>query len=299
MGESSLRRRALSLCLVALLSGFTGSQSSAQEPLRVVASFSVLADIAARIGGDHATVTSLVGPGGEPHGWSPTPREIRRLAGADLVIVNGLGLEGWLDRVIGASGYAGPVVVASRGVAPILDESGNPDPHAWHSLGNARLYGREIARTLAAARPEQQNRFTENLAAFEAELSATEIRARAGIEAVPANRRVVVTTHDAFAYLGRDFGIEFRSPAGLDSAAQPSARRMAALVSVIRASGVRAVFLEAGGDPRLARTLADEAGVAVGGVLYAGTLSPPDGPAASYAAMWRHNFTLMLAAMGG
>lgn len=267
--------------------------------MRIVASFAVLADIATRVGGGDVAVTSLVGPGAEPHGWSPTPREIRRLAEADLVVVNGLGLEGWLDRMIRASGYGGPVVVASRAVTVLDDPSGVPDPHAWHSLANARLYAREMARAFAAARPRHGDRFAENLAAFEAELSAIEDWARAGIEAIPPDRRLVVTTHDAFAYLGRDFGIAFLSPAGLDSAAQPSARRLATLVSAVRASGVRAVFLEAGGDPRLARTLAEEAGVTVGGVLYAGTLSAPDGPAATYAAMWRHNFSLMLAAMSG
>lgn len=298
MGEPSLRRHALALCLFVLVHGFVVPPSVAQEPLRIVASFSVLADIATRIGGDRVAVASLVGPGAESHGWSPTPREIRRLAKADLVIVNGLGFEGWLDRAIGASGYAGPVVVASRNVTAIRGEAGTPDPHAWHSLANAGLYAREIARALAAAQPDDGGRFAENLAVFEAELSAIEAWARVAIEGVPAGRRVVVTTHDAFAYLGRDFGIGFRSAAGLDSAAQPSARQMAALVSVIRATGVRTVFREAGGDPRLARTLAEEAGVAVGGTLYAGTLSLSGGPAASYTAMWWHNFTLMLAAMG-
>lgn len=298
MGDWFTRLCAPALCLFVLVGGIS-APVRAGEPLRVVASFSVLADIAMRVGGDELAVSSLVGPGAEAHGWSPTPREVRRLAAADLVIVNGLGLEGWLDRAIGASGYAGPVVVASRAVIPIREAAGAPDPHAWHGLANVRLYAREIAAALVAARPDHESLFLKNLAAFETELSGLEDWARTGIAAVPADRRIVVTTHDAFAYLGREFGIEFLSPAGLDSAAQPSARRMAELVSVIRASGVRSVFIEAGGDPRLARTLADEAGIAVGGVLYAGTLSLPDGPAARYTAMWRHNFSLMLAAMGG
>jgi zinc/manganese transport system substrate-binding protein len=289
--------RARRLVLLALLLVAVALPARAAERLLVVASFPVLADIVARVGGDRVEVSSLVGPGTQPHAWSPKPQDVRRLAGADLVVVNGLGLEGWLDRLVAASGYEGPVLVASRDATLLHDGSGAPDPHAWHSPVEAGRYAAAIAGALAQRAPEDDAAFRANLTAFQEDLAALAAWAEGEIAAIPAARRVVVTTHDAFAYLGRDLGLRVLSPAGLDSAAQPSARRMAELVAGIRAAGVRAVFLEAGGGGRMARTLAGEAGVEVGAPLYAGTLSGPDGPAPDYAAMWRYNVTLMLDAM--
>lgn len=271
--------------------------AAAAEPLRVVASFPVLADLVARVGGNRVAVSSLVPPGGEPHGWSPNPQDVRRLARADLVVVNGLGLEGWLGRLVAASGYAGPILVASRDVTPLRDDD-EADPHAWHSPVKAARYARAIADALYAQDAGHKADYQVRLAALEAELRALEEWARAELSRIPEESRILVTTHDAFAYLGRDFGIRVLSPAGLDSAAQPSAKRMAELVAEIRATGVGAVFPEGGADDRLARTLAVEAGVALGAPLYAGTLSAPDGPAPDYLSMWRHNFTQMLQAMG-
>ena len=269
----------------------------ADEPLRVVVSFSVLEDLVAQVGGKDVAVTSLVPMGGEPHDWEPRPYDIAELAEADLVVVNGLGLEGWLDRLIAASGYAGPILVASRDVEPLLDATGTPDPHAWHSPTAVGLYARAIAGALSELRPDRADAFDANLGGFLAALNKADIWARDKIAAIPPERRVVVTSHDAFAWLGRDYGIRILSPVGLDSAAQPSAKRLGELVAEIRATGVRSVFLEAGGDPRLARVLAEEAGVAVGAALYAGTLSPPCDAAAEYLSMWQYNFIIMLKAM--
>ena len=287
--------RSISILLLAAL--LWAAPTRAEEPLRVVAGFSVLADLVAEVGGEHVAVDSLVPMGGAPHDWEPQPYDVAALAGADLVVVNGLGLEGWLDRLIAASGYAGPVLVASRGVEPLLDASGTPDPHAWHSLAATGLYASAIAGALTESQPANADAFRANLEEFLAELEKLDAWARGALAAIPPERRVVVTSHNAFAWLGRDFGIRILSPAGLDSAAQPSAKRMGELVAEIRATGVGAVFLEAGGDPRLARTLADETGVAVGAALYAGTLTPACDAAANYLSMWRYNFVEMLKAM--
>lgn len=282
---------------VALFALSLAVPASAAEPLRVVASFTVLADIAAQVGGGEVAVSSLVPAGGEPHEWQPRPSDVRRIAEADLVVVNGLGLEGWLDRLIDASGFEGPVLVASRDTVPLRGPTGMADPHAWHSLVEARRYAAVVASELSRLRPDSAAAFAVNLGVFESKLDRLADWAEARVEGIPRDRRVVVTTHDAFAYLGRDYGITVLAPAGLDSAAQPSARRMAELVSEIGRTGVRAVFLESGGNERLARTLAAEAGVATGDPLFAGTLSPPGGPADGYTAMWRHNLSLMLGAI--
>lgn len=285
------------LSLLSLVLLASAAPTRAEERLRIVASFSIVADIALQVGGDHVTVESLVPPETDPHAWHPRPRDMRRLAEADLVVVNGLGLEGWLDRAVAASGYRGPLVVASRDVAPVRDAAGAPDPHAWHSLANARLYARTIAEALAAAAPRHADSFQRNLAAFEARLSVLEEMMGNVLPLIRPERRVVAATHDAFAYLTRDYGIRILSPQGADSAAQPSARRIAGLVGEIHAAAVKAVFVENGTDQRLARMIAEEAGVGIGGELYPGSLSRPGGPAADYVAMWEHNVLLMLHAM--
>lgn len=271
--------------------------AKAEEPLRLVASFPVVADIARQVGGDHVTVASLIPPETDPHAWYPRPRDMRQLAEADLVVVNGLGLEGWLDRAVSASGYGGPVVVASRDVVPVLDASGAPDPHAWHSLANAGLYAEVIAQALSEAAPQHAGAFQSNRSAFEGKLAVMQEMMESKLPRIAPEHRVVVATHDAFAYLARDHGIRILAPQGPDSASQASARRIAGLVGEIRAGAVKAVFVEKGADRRLAEMISEEAGVAIGGELYAGTLSRPGGPAADYAAMWEHNVTLMLQAM--
>jgi zinc/manganese transport system substrate-binding protein len=269
----------------------------ADEPLRVFASFPILADLVAEIGGEHVVVTSLVPAGAEPHEWEPRPGDVAALAEADLVVINGLGLEGWLDRLVAASGYDGPVVTASRDVEPILDPSGVPDPHAWHSIPNVRLYLRAIADGLGQAAPQFEAEFARRRDDYARILTLIAETTEVGISMIPPERRVAYTTHDAFAYLERDHGITVLSPTGSGGAAQPSARHLAELVGRIHETGARAVFPEAGGDPRLAHVLADEAGVKVGEPLYAGTLSGPDGPAPKFADMWLRNVFLMLFAM--
>lgn len=287
----------LILLLPLLLTLISTGSARAEEPLRVVASFSVLADLVREVGGDRVTVSSLIPIGGEPHDWEPLPRDIAALSRADLVVVNGLGLEGWLDRLIAASGYKGEVLVASSGVSPILTASGDPDPHAWHSLGQVQLYLAAIEDGLSRAAPRHAAEFAKRREGFARTLSMVGRAVDLAISMVPPDRRVAFTTHDAFAYLERDHGITVLSPAGPDSAAQGSAKRLAELVGRIHESRAKAVFPEAGGETRLAHVLADEAGVEVGGELYAGTLSGPGGPAASYIEMWSHNVFLMLYAM--
>lgn len=269
----------------------------AEEPLRVVASFSVLADLVREIGGDHVEVSSLVPVGSEPHDWEPLPRVIAVLSGADLVVVNGLGLEGWLDRLVAASGYKGAILTASRGITPILSDSGAPDPHAWHSLGQVKLYAAAIADELSRVDPQHARDFAKRRDDFVRTLAIVGRAVDMAVSMVSPERRVVFTTHDAFAYLERDHGITVLSPVGPDSTAEGSARGLAALVGQIHETRAKAVFPEAGAEDRLAHVLADEAGIGVGEPLYAGTLSGPDGPAPNFIEMWTHNVFLMLYAM--
>lgn len=282
-----------------LLLGFLAAAlpAHAGEPLKVVASFPIVADIVRQVGGEDVAVTSLIPPETDPHAWEPRPHDMRQLAEADLVVVNGLGLEGWLDRAVRASGYRGRVVVASRDVEPIVDASGIPDPHAWHSLANARLYARVIGEALAEAAPRNAEAFQRNRMVFENKLSVLQQMMDTLLPLIRPEHRVVVATHDAFAYLARDYDLQILAPQGPDSTAQPSARHIAGLVGEIHEAAVKAVFVESGTDQRLALMISEEAGVGLGGELYPGTLSRPGGPAPDYLAMWEHNVFLMLHAM--
>ena len=285
------------LFLIILLVLPASGPARAEEPLRTVASFSVLADIVAQVGGEDIVVTSLIPMGDDPHLSRPTPYEAEALVGADLLVVNGLGLEGWLDGLVADAGYRGPILVASRGVDPLLARSGAPDPHAWHSLAAVRSYAREIAVTLAGLRPARAGAIRGRLGEFLAEMSLLDRWARKRLDGIPPARRVIVTAHDAFAWLGRDLGIRVLSPEGLDSFDPLPAGRMDQLVAEIRAAGARAVFLDAGSDPGIATSLRERAGVSVGLALYADTLSPECSLASSYLAMWQNNFAVITETM--
>jgi len=282
------------------------SPASARD-LHVVASFTILADMVREVGGDHVTVRSLVGPNGDPHVYEPTPSDGAALAHADAVFVSGLGLEGWMDRLITASGYKGTVTVASQGVSSrtmLDDDDANKndgetagklitDPHAWNSVANAELYAANIEKALEATDPEDAARFRANGGRYIADLKALDAWVHQEINAIPPAKRKVITSHDAFGYLGAAYGIEFRAPVGFSTEAEASGQQVAALIEQIRHDGIKAVFLENATDPRLVQQIAKETGAQLGGTLYAEALSKSDGPATSYLKMIRYNIETM------
>lgn len=292
----------------------------AAEPLKVVASFSILGDLVAEVGGNLVEVRTLVGPNGDAHVYAPTPADARDMAGAGLIVVNGLGFEGWLDRLIEASGYSGPVAVASTGVTPIRlgeetetgmpveeeaheadadHDHGNIDPHAWQSVVNAEIYMKNIVAALCEADPDDCAEYRNNAAGYTAELKELDASIRAGFAPVPPEGRKVITTHDAFGYFAREYDIAFLAPQGGSTESEASAADVAKLISQIREEGVGAIFLENISDPRLIEQIANETGIQAGGELYSDALSEPDGLAATYAAMMRHNANLLQNAMLG
>jgi zinc/manganese transport system substrate-binding protein len=283
------------------------SSHALAAPLKVVASFSVLADMVEQVAGPHAQVASLIGSNSDPHAFRPSPGSIRLLREADLVVVNGLGFEGWLTRAL-AEDETTQLCVASNGVnARHLDEDeadhdhghdhGAEDPHAWLSLGNAQQYVDNIATALAQADPTHAADYRANATRYKAELSAIDAEARGSLESIPTDKRRALSDHAAFAYLGADYGIEFIALRGAGSDAEPSAKALAGLIREVRTAKVQALFVENLGDSRLLLQVAREAGVPIGGTLYAGALSPADGPAASYAQMMRHNLDQLAQAL--
>ncbi|MGF1627997.1 MAG: metal ABC transporter substrate-binding protein [Kiloniellaceae bacterium] len=300
--------RCLFFAALATLAVATTSPSWAADKLKVVTTFTILGDMARNVGGEHIALTTLVGPDGDAHVYEPTPADARALAQADLVIVNGLGFEGWIDRLVNASGYKGAVVVASDGISALKGEEdhghghseahaekgkdhhhGELDPHAWQDLANGRLYVANIARALAAADPAHADDYRRRAEAYDGELVALDRDIRSRLDAVPADRRKVITSHDAFQYFGRAYGIDFHAPVGLSTESEPSAGEVGALVRQMREEGIRALFVENITDPRLVQQLAREAGAVIGGTLYSDSLSGPTGPAPTYLDMFRHN----------
>ena len=265
------------------------SRAKATDKLKVVTTFTILGDMVGNVGREHVALTTLVGPNADAHVYEPTPADARALAQADLVVVNGLGFEGWIDRLVKASGYKGPVVVASEGVAPLTVEGNRPDPHAWQDLANGRLDVANIARALAASDPAHADDYRRRAEAYDRELAALDRDIRGRLDAFPADRRKVITSHDAFQYFGRAYGIDFRAPVGLSTESEPSAGEVAALVRQMRNEGIHALFVENITDPRLVEQLAREAGAVIGGRLYSDSLSGPTGPAPTYLDMFRHN----------
>ena len=272
------------------------------DKLKVVASITILGDMVQEVGGEHVALTTLVGPDGDAHAFEPTPADARALSGADLVVVNGLGLEGWMDRLIQASGYHGPILVASQGVKPRqMDEDGLTvtDPHAWQDLANGHRYVVNIAAALAKADPPAAADYQAAAKRYLGAIDAMDTLVRTAIAEVPPARRKVVSSHDAFGYFGAAYGVEFAAPQGIGEDAEPSAADMKRLIDQIRREHIKVLFFENALSPRLVEQIARETDAVVGGTLYADALSQPDGPAPTYLDMFRHNLPLLKAAMLG
>ena len=269
-------------------------------PLRAVASFSILADMVRQVGLDRVAVTSVVPPDGDAHGYQPRPADARAVMEAKLLVVNGLGLDPWMERLARAADFKGVLTVATTGVTPRhLPGSTATDPHAWQNPRNAALYAHAIGDGLASADPANADAARSAASAYAASILATDAWIEAQFAGIPEPARRIITTHDAFGYFGARYGIEFLAAQGLSTEAEPSARAIAALVAQIKREKIRAVFLENMTDPRLAQMLMRETGAVLGGTVYSDALSGPQGPAATYLEMLRHNTGLFVAAMRG
>jgi zinc/manganese transport system substrate-binding protein len=262
--------------LLVLFSLLVSMSLSAAEKLQVVTSFSILADMTRQVGKEHIQITNMVGPDADAHTYEPTPDDAKALLRARLIIKNGLGFEPWLDRLVTSTETKAPVISASRGVIPrSLDEDGEtvPDPHAWHNLANTELYIANITRALIAADPANSADYERNSQAYLKQVHALLAEAKAKLGSLPPGNRKIVTSHDAFGYLGQAYGIEFMAPQGLSTEREPSAAEVAALITQIRQARVKAVFMENIKDARLLKQIADESGAQIGGTLYSDALA--------------------------
>jgi zinc/manganese transport system substrate-binding protein len=273
---------------------------AAAEGIKVVASFSILGDMVAQVAGERAEITTLVGPNGDAHAFEPSPADAKAVAEADIVFVNGLGLDGWMQRLAAATGAKVRIVEASAGVAPrTMEEDGHPatDAHAWQDLRNGVIYVQNIAAALIVIDPTGADAYRAAALAYVQGLEDLDREVRRQIEGVPKEKRKVITSHDAFGYFGAAYGVEFLAPEGINTATEPAARDVARLLDQIKANGIKALFIENIADPRMIEMIANETGAEPGGALYSDALSEPDGPAPHYVDMFRNNVAKLVAGM--
>jgi zinc/manganese transport system substrate-binding protein len=268
----------------------------AQEKINVVASFSILGDFAKNVGGERIDVTTLVGPNSDVHVYTPAPADAKKIADAKLVIINGLGLEGWLPRLVQSSGSKATIVTATNSIAPRKLGS-DADPHAWQSVVNAKIYVANIRDALIAADQAGAATYRANADAYLAKLDALDREVRDAVAQIAQARRKVISTHDAFGYFAAAYGIAFIAPQGVSTESEPSARDIAAIITQIRTEKIPAVFLENISDPRLMRRISAETGARIGGTLYSDSLTAENGDAPTYIDMVRHNIKALTSAL--
>jgi len=296
---SMISRKLLFSAALPLLMALSAVPASA-ETLKVVASFTVLADVVKQVGGEHVSVASLVGPNGDPHEFEPSPADARNLNAAQVTFVSGEGLEGWMDRLISASGYKGKPVTVSEGIdTRTMEEDGKTvtDPHVWNSPVNVKVWVANIEKALSAADPADAAAFKANAESYTKTLDALNAYAHSKFDNIPEDRRKVLTSHDAFGYFGREYKVSFLAPLGVSTETEASAADVAKLVEQIKTEQVKTYFFENSNDPRLVRQVAQATGAAPGGELYVESLSDAKGPAPTYEKMFRYNVDQMAAAM--
>ena len=265
--------------------GLIAAPVFADDKLKVVTTFTVIADMAANVAGDAAEVVSITKPGAEIHGYQPTPGDLRRAVDADLILWNGLNLELWFEQFLSNLGDI-PSVTVSDGIAPIAISSGayagKPNPHAWIGADAAAIYVDNIASAMAEADPDNAATYRANAAAYKAEIDGVLTPLRAQLAEVEADRRWLVTCEGAFSYLARDFGLQelYLWPMNTDAVGTP--QQVRAVIDGLREHDIPVVFCESTVNTAPAEQVARETGAKYGGVLYVDSLSVPDGPVPTY-----------------
>lgn len=296
---NSVFRKLLLACMAssALMSG----TAQAAHKVPVTASFSILGDLVRVVGGERVSVTTLVGPDEDAHVFEPKPADARAIVQSRLLVTNGLGFEPWAQKLASSAGYKGEIVVASQGVKPraMAGEKGHEetDPHAWQNPDNVVLYVRNISAALSKADPAGSALYHANTDAYVKELQTLDAWAKEQFASIPAAKRKVITSHDAFGYFAAHYQIKFLAPQGVSTDAEPSAKQVAQLIKQILREKIKAVFVENMSNPKLLAQLSKDAGVTVGPALYVDALSAAGGPADSYLRLMRHNVSQLLAGM--
>ena len=278
----------------------TAGAAVAADKLPVVASFSILGDLVSEIGGDRVAVSTLVGPDQDAHMFSPSPVDAKKVLQSKLVVVNGLGFDPWLNRLSAAAGYTGAAVVASSGIkARDMSDEGQilADPHAWQDPTNVITYVGNIAAALGKIDPAGAHYYQGNRERYVKSLKELDDWASQQFAQIPLAKRKVITSHDAFGYLGARYQITFLAPQGASTESEASAKGVAKLISQIRRERIKSVHVENMSNPKLLQQLSREAGVTMGAKLYADALSGPQDGAPTYLKMMRYNITQLMSGL--
>ena len=297
------RRIALALALTALALTTGGcrqssrqNQSDSGKP-EVLTTFTVLADLARNVAGDRLKVQSIVKPGSEIHGYQPTPSDIERASQADLIVENGLGLELWARKFTANAGNI-PSVTLSEGMDPLLIEedayAGKPNPHAWMSPQRTMAYVDQLEQAFRRLDPAGAEQFSANAAAYKQQLEDLDDELRSALDAIPAERRVLVSCEGAFTYLARDYGLDEAYLWPVNAESQVTPKRMARLINTVRDRQIPAIFCESTVSDKAQRQVAAESGARFGGTFYVDSLSAAEGPAPTLLELQRHNVALLI-----
>ena len=273
--------------------------SFSQEKIKVVATASMIWDIAKNIAGDHLNVKCIVPIGGDPHIYEPTPNDARLVSGADLLLKNGLKFEGWIDELIDNSGTKATIVTVTEGLTPItsLQYHNSPDPHAWMNVNFAQVYIKNIRDAFIQLAPKHKEDFEKNYSTYKAQLEQLDTYIMEQIKLIPEARRILITSHDAFQYYGRRYGIRLEAIMGISTEAEAQTSDVIRLNKVIRESNVPAVFIETTINPKLIKQIARDNKVAIGGSLYADSIGDEGSPGSTYIKMLKHNTDVIVAAL--
>ena len=289
----------LILLLFSFLSINTLSAQTEPEKPLVVATASIFADMAENIAGDEVRIESVVPIGGDPHIYEPTPSDAQLIADADLILKNGLTFEGWLGELIENSGTKAETVLITEGITPIGSQTyaNSSDPHAWMDANNGLKYIENVKNALVKLRPDLKEQFEFNYGVYRTQLEDIDTYIQKAVNTIPVKQRILITSHDAFQYYGRRYGLRLESVLGTSTDAQVQTSDMKRLVKTIEESGVPSVFIESTINPKLLEQLAADNGVTVGGQLYSDSIGDKDSPAPSYLDMLKHNTDTIVKAL--
>lgn len=282
------------------------SETSAPSLTRALATLTMIGDMVQVIGRERITVDALLPVGSDPHTYQPRPDDVKKIARAQIVFANGLGIELWLEELIQNAGGQRPVIYLAeplRSVAFVEKTgtyAGHPDPHTWNNVEYAMRYVDEIVRGLSELDPAGREFFNKNADLYEAQLARLHRWIIEQIQTIPLENRKLVTSHDAFRYLCERYGLEFLGSIwGITTDEEPSAEKIARLLNDLKATRVPAVFVETSVNPKFLMQIALDAGVQIGGTLYSDSLGPPGSPGDSYVKMIVHNIQTITKALGG
>ena len=270
---------------------FIGASTLRAEKPLVVATASIFADMASQIGDTLIEVETIVPIGGDPHTYDPRPSDLILLNKASLILKNGLSFEKWMDKLIENSGTKASVVRITQGIASIQSDTydNSPDPHAWMDAENGLIYAENIYKTLLELLPEQKDKLELSYLEYKEQIEKTEVYIKEQISSIPENQRILITSHDAFKYYGRKYGLQLESILGTSTDAEAQTKDVERIIQIIRASKVPAVFIETTVNPKMLKQIATDNGIAVGGSLFSDSIGDRDSEAPTYLDMLRYN----------